>query len=46
MLEDKTTEEICKVMDITPNYLWVLIHRAREQLKGVVKEKWLNRDSN
>lgn len=46
MLEDKTTEEICKVMDITPNYLWVLIHRAREQLKEVVKEKWLNRDSN
>lgn len=45
MLEDKTTEEVCKVMDITPNYLWVLIHRAREQLKSILKEKWLNRDS-
>lgn len=44
MLEDKTTEEVCKVMEITPNYLWVLIHRAREQLKIILKEKWLNRD--
>ena len=45
MLEDHSTEEVCKVMGISPNYLWVLLHRAREQLKLVLKEKWLNIDS-
>ena len=46
MLEDQTTEEICKEMNISSNYLWVLLHRAREQLKSSLTEKWLNRDSN
>ena len=46
MLEDQTTEEICKEMNISSNYLWVLLHRAREQLKLSLTEKWLNRDSN
>ncbi|MAV39097.1 MAG: RNA polymerase subunit sigma-70 [Puniceicoccaceae bacterium] len=46
MLEDQSTEEICKEMDISPNYLWVLLHRAREQLKLLLTEKWLKRDSH
>lgn len=46
MLEDHSTEEICKEMEISPNYLWVLLHRAREQLKLLLTEKWLKRDSN
>ena len=45
MLEDQTTEEICKLMDISPNYLWVLLHRAREQLKELLNENWINKDS-
>ena len=45
MLEDQTTEEICKEMDISPNYLWVILHRAREQLKGLLNENWINKDS-
>ena len=40
MLEDQTTEEVCKAMDITPNYLWVLLHRAREQLKLLLESSW------
>ncbi|MGB0257153.1 MAG: sigma factor-like helix-turn-helix DNA-binding protein, partial [Coraliomargarita sp.] len=40
VLEDQTTEEVCKVMDITPNYLWVLLHRARAQLKTALEAKW------
>ena len=40
MLEDMETKEVCKVMDITPNYLWVLLHRARQQLKVALEEKW------
>ncbi|MDG1241402.1 MAG: sigma-70 family RNA polymerase sigma factor [Opitutae bacterium] len=44
MLEDMETEEVCKVMDITPNYLWVLLHRARQQLKMALEEKWTGKD--
>ncbi len=40
VLEDHTTEEVCKVMDITPNYLWVLLHRARAQLKTALEANW------
>jgi DNA-directed RNA polymerase specialized sigma24 family protein len=40
VLEDQTTEEVCKAMDITPNYLWVLLHRAREQLKLLLESSW------
>ena len=45
MLEDMETEEVCKVMDITPNYLWVLLHRAREQLKVALEQKWTGKDA-
>lgn len=46
VLEDKTTAEVCKIMDITPNYLWVLLHRAREQLKIQLEAKWTGADVN
>jgi RNA polymerase sigma-70 factor (ECF subfamily) len=45
MLEDMETEEVCKVMDITPNYLWVLLHRARGQLKISLEQKWTGKDA-
>lgn len=44
MLEDQSTEEICKVMGISSNYLWVLLHRAREQIKISLTENWVNKD--
>lgn len=40
MLEGIPTEEICKVMNIQPNNLWVLNHRARLQLKGCLEKNW------
>ena len=45
VLEDQSTEEVCKVMDVTPNYLWVLLHRAREQLKVALEAKWTGKDA-
>lgn len=45
VLEDRTTEEVCKVMDITPNYLWVLLHRARKQLKVSLEKRWTGKDA-
>ncbi len=45
VLEDQTTEEVCKVMNITPNYLWVLLHRARQQLKVSLEAKWTGKNA-
>ena len=34
------TEEVCKELDITPSNLWVIIHRARTQLRKCMEENW------
>lgn len=39
-LEGLATPEVCKVLDISPNNLWVMIHRARNQLKKCLEQKW------
>jgi len=44
VLEDQTTEEVCKVLDVSPNYLWVLLHRAREKLKVLLEARWTGKD--
>jgi RNA polymerase sigma-70 factor (ECF subfamily) len=40
MVEEEDTEDICKELDITDNYLWVTLHRARSQLKTCLESKW------
>ena len=34
------TEEICKELDITASNLWVIIHRARTQLRKCMEDNW------
>ena len=34
------TEEICKELDITASNLWVIIHRARQQLRRCLENNW------
>ena len=34
------TEEICKELDITSSNLWVIIHRARTQLRKCMEDNW------
>lgn len=34
------TEEICNELDITPSNLWVIIHRARVQLRKCLEDNW------
>ena len=36
------TEDICKELEITPSNLWVMIHRARTQLRKCMEENWFN----
>ncbi len=40
MLDEEDTESICKELDISDNYLWVMLHRARAQLKECLEMKW------
>lgn len=41
-MDDKTTDEICKELEITPSNLWVIIHRAKLQLRGCLEKNWFN----
>ena len=36
------TEEICKELEITASNLWVMIHRARTQLRRCMEDNWFN----
>jgi len=39
-VQNYDTEEICNELDITPSNLWVIIHRARLQLRNCMENKW------
>jgi RNA polymerase sigma-70 factor (TIGR02943 family) len=39
-MEDESTEEICKELEITPSNLWVILYRARLQLANCMKTRW------
>ncbi len=40
-MEDLPSEEICKVLNISSSNYWVLLHRARLQMRGCVEKNWL-----
>lgn len=37
------TEEICKELEITSSNLWVIIHRARTQLRKCMEDNWFKK---
>jgi len=39
-IEQFDTEEICKELEITSSNLWVIIHRARTQLRKCMEKNW------
>lgn len=41
-LEGLNADEICKQLDISSTNLWVILYRARMQLKGCLESTWLN----
>ena len=41
-VQEFETEEICKELGITSSNLWVMIHRARTQLRKCMKDNWFN----
>jgi len=36
------TDEICKLLTITPTNLWVMLHRARLRLRECLQQQWFN----
>lgn len=40
MVEEKESEEVCNEHEITPSNLWVIIHRAKVQLRDCLENKW------
>ncbi len=42
-IQEFETEEICKELNITPSNLWVIIHRARTQLRSCMEKNWFNK---
>lgn len=41
-LEDLDAAEICKVLNISASNYWVLIHRAKLQLRGCLEKNWIH----
>ncbi len=42
LVEEKESEEVCKEHEITPSNLWVIVHRAKLQLRECLERKWFN----
>ncbi len=39
-LDNESTEDICKVLDITPTNCWVILHRARALMRKCIQTRW------
>ena len=39
-MEEMETEQICEALNISPNNLWVMLHRARMALRECLKINW------
>jgi len=42
-MEDLSTKEICKELNITASNLWTIIHRSKLQLRGCLEKHWQNK---
>lgn len=40
-LEDMAPAEICKVLNISSSNYWILLHRARLQMRECIEKKWI-----
>ncbi|MCB0700944.1 MAG: sigma-70 family RNA polymerase sigma factor [Chitinophagales bacterium] len=41
--DDMKSEDICKLLDITPSNYWVLMHRAKLGLRTCIEKNWFNK---
>ena len=43
-VDGHTSEEICEILSISVNNLWVMLHRARLQLRNCIEMNWFKRE--
>lgn len=43
-MDEISTAEICKELDISESNVWVLLHRARLQLRECIENNWFNKE--
>lgn len=41
-IDDRSTEEICKELNISASNVWVMLHRARTQLRRCLEVNWFS----
>lgn len=39
-IEERSGREVCEALDITESNLWVMLHRARTQLRKALESRW------
>jgi RNA polymerase sigma-70 factor (ECF subfamily) len=39
-VEECSSQEVCDILCVSPNNLWVMLHRARMQLRRCVETRW------
>ena len=42
-IDGLTSTEICEILNVTPNNLWVLLHRSRSKLRKLLNASWFSR---
>ncbi|HXC70271.1 MAG TPA: sigma-70 family RNA polymerase sigma factor [Pyrinomonadaceae bacterium] len=42
-IDGLTSTEICEILNVTPNNLWVLLHRSRSKLRELLEANWFSR---
>jgi RNA polymerase sigma-70 factor (ECF subfamily) len=41
-IDGLSSNEICEILNITPNNLWVLLHRSRTKLRQLLETNWFS----
>lgn len=41
IIEEITSDEVCKELNITASNLWVILHRAKLQLRDCIENNWI-----
>ena len=42
-IDGLTSTEICEILNVTPNNLWVLLHRGRNKLRHLLEVEWFQK---
>ena len=42
-IDGLTSNEICEILNVTPNNLWVLLHRSRAKLRQLLEAEWFQK---